>query len=921
MLSVAVARNTRYYTEALTEEAFLGVEERSAWHGEGAARLGLACGSPVQPDVFERLFAGFSPEGETPLVQNAGRANRQSAWDLTFSAPKSFSVLTLLSPEPLARQLRACHREAVKETLDHLEAEHLQTRRGKGGYQRESARLVAALFSHDTSRAADPQIHTHAVILNLGVRKDGTTGSIRSRPFYDQKMLLGQRYRNGLAQRLSQRLGLSLSWNADHTLFEIEAIPPAVCAYFSQRRQQIEETLDRQERAGTAAEAAIAARDTRTAKKCFSAESLRQHWQQAAERLGFGAEQIAALLDTLWRGGTTTTVVFSAAGAHGTGPSREPDATPQTPLEPDLKRWQALAQEGSFDRRDIERVFRRAWEEAWKKWASPTAEAQRLLQEGWLPDGTSLIPLGRLNGWTRYSSAMTLLTEEMVCLHAEKLAGQRTYPVSWDTVREALESAVVRALWERLTRLVTGSDAPASPLLLTEDQRHTLRHLTSGSGDLAFLDAGNGTGRSVTLAVARIAWEKAGYQVQGVALSASGASALQEQTGIASAPMASFRAMAEHLRRLHSGDPLERWLQAGRYLIGRGIWPLARHTVLVVDGAEQLSDRDTLTLLQLARRAQAKLVITGDLRGSSLTSLLASQFGRARLTEPLGPQPDHSDPDPGWRQQMARAALENRILPALEALDERGYILQAKTRADAHKLLIKSWWQQAGRNPEKHLILAPNATEAEQLNRAAQQARQRHGLLGRRKVRLTGVPVWGWLREAPWLYERDRIEFRRTNRGIGVRHGDRGTIRRINYFSRTLTVNLDKGKVVRVPLRQYRDIDLAYAFSVARGAQLRASEHAFILAGGAGQGLEATRVQLTRASRNTYLFTDRNWNEVVYEMGRTDVRPSAVETAVRARNEARREQAIRAKEKDTTSRAEKPREPEWSPTHDLVPHW
>lgn len=311
MLSVAVARNAHYYTDPLTEEAFLGVEERSAWYGEGVALLGLLPGSPVQPEVFERLFAGFSPDGQKPLVQNAGRENRQNAWDLTLSAPKSFSVLTLLAPEPLAQELRACHREAVKETLDHLEGEHLETRRGKGGIHRESARLVAALFSHDTSRAADPQVHTHSVILNLGVREDGTTGSIVSRPFYDEKMALGLHYRNVLAQPLQESLGLLLSWNEDHTLFDIAAVPPDVCAYFSRRRQQIEATLEQRERMGTAAEAAIAACDTRAAKMPLSAESLQQVWQYEAERLGFNTGPIVAAVRAFQEGSLSKSVAYS----------------------------------------------------------------------------------------------------------------------------------------------------------------------------------------------------------------------------------------------------------------------------------------------------------------------------------------------------------------------------------------------------------------------------------------------------------------------------------------------------------------------------------------------------------------------------------------------------------------------------------
>ena len=85
-----------YYLGLAREDYYLsGGEPPGLWHGEGASRLGLS--GVVEPEKFRNLLNGFSPDRLHPLAQNAGRNDRQSGWDLTFSAPKSVSVLWALS--------------------------------------------------------------------------------------------------------------------------------------------------------------------------------------------------------------------------------------------------------------------------------------------------------------------------------------------------------------------------------------------------------------------------------------------------------------------------------------------------------------------------------------------------------------------------------------------------------------------------------------------------------------------------------------------------------------------------------------------------------------------------------------------------------------------------------------------------------
>ena len=93
MLSIAALSGGQgnYYLKLARDDYYLkGGEPPGRWLGEGASALGLT--GQVQRAEFKNLLRGYSRDGETPLIQNAGKPNHQSGWDLTFSVPKSVSV-------------------------------------------------------------------------------------------------------------------------------------------------------------------------------------------------------------------------------------------------------------------------------------------------------------------------------------------------------------------------------------------------------------------------------------------------------------------------------------------------------------------------------------------------------------------------------------------------------------------------------------------------------------------------------------------------------------------------------------------------------------------------------------------------------------------------------------------------------------
>ena len=270
MLSIGAmsGNQSEYYTRLAQQDYYLsGGEPEGYWRGKGASAMRL--GKLVKPRVLGRLFHGYSPSNKK-LVQNAGKPNRQPGWDLTFSAPKSVSVLWSQADSKLRNNIQAAHRQAVDKTIEFIEERFAESRVGKGGTERVKAKLVVAAFEHSCSRALDPQLHTHSLVLNLGVCNDGKVRTITSKDLYRAKMLSGAFYRCELANQLISKCGLQLTrplnnQNAKQAWFEVAGIPLDLVKHFSKRRTQILDSL-KARGLETASAASFAALATRSAK-------------------------------------------------------------------------------------------------------------------------------------------------------------------------------------------------------------------------------------------------------------------------------------------------------------------------------------------------------------------------------------------------------------------------------------------------------------------------------------------------------------------------------------------------------------------------------------------------------------------------------------------------------------------------------
>jgi conjugative relaxase-like TrwC/TraI family protein len=268
-------RRDDYYTR--------GVEPPGRWAGQGADRLSLR--GPVTRAEFEGALGGLDPKTGDRLVQHGGRGRDHSAgWDMTFSAPKSVSVLWALSEGPDRRMVEQAHQSAVLAATAHLERTAAWARRGRAGTVREqTAGLLMAQFDHHTSRESDPQLHTHCFVFNLAPRRDGSWGAIVSRELYKAQKDAGTLYRRELGGAL-ERLGYRLDRQKDG--FRVAAIPRDIERAFSKRRQAIEEAA-RIHGYKTPKGMELATLRTRRAKREAKLNGLFKTWQAEARALGF----------------------------------------------------------------------------------------------------------------------------------------------------------------------------------------------------------------------------------------------------------------------------------------------------------------------------------------------------------------------------------------------------------------------------------------------------------------------------------------------------------------------------------------------------------------------------------------------------------------------------------------------------------
>lgn len=809
MLSIGklAAGQESYYLDSVAsgiEDYYTGAGEAPGrWVGAAAQDLGLA--GEVAAEDLRAVIAGLDPITGTRLA----RANRKlPGFDLTFSAPKSVSVLWALATPATSAAVVEAHEAAVEAALGYLEREAAVVRRGRNGvHQLPASGLVAAAFRHRTSRAGDPQLHTHLVVANAGRGPDGRWGALDGRLLYGHARTAGFLYRAQLRHELTTRV--DVSWDPPKRgIAEIAGLPAPLLRLFSRRRVEIEEALaDRGLSSADASRVATLA-TRRTKDRGVDGDSLRDQWRTRAAEAGFA--HVAP---------------FELTSANRADPERglpaphdefipEPGefgAVPcELPAQEELISTHQCVEMGSFVR-----------------WAEPLTEHDSTFNRR---DALQAAATDASQGAT-VEQLEAAVDAFLICGQVVSIGDDLyTTPEILDMERHILAAAEER----RAAGVATVADATiqgvwAERPTLSLEQRTMVRRLTQSGAGVEVVAGRAGAGKTFALDAARAAWAAENIAVIGCALSARAAAELQAGSGITSATIDALLGALDH--------------PEGH---------LPTRAVVIVDEAGMVDTRRLSRLVTHINRANGKLVLVGDPRQlpeigpGGVFAALPARIGAVELVE------NRRQRHPGERHAVVELR-EGRAAKAIERLSQHGRVVTAATAPAARARLVGDWLA-ARDDGQDAVMIASRHKDVNDLNDTARQA-----LLHRGDVAGPAVDANGRHFAAG-----DRVMALRNNRRLGLTNGHRGTVLAAHVEAHGLSVAWDTGTTTVVPRAYLQAGHLTHGYALTiHKAQGMTCDAAFVL-GDDRLYAEAGYTALTRARHQNRLYavtTDHDRDE------------------------------------------------------------
>ena len=179
------------------------------------------------------------------VVRRGGHRRAVAGFDLTFSPPKSVSVLWAAAPSEGRQAIWDAHHEGVAAAMRFVAREAALSRTGYGGVRQvNTTGLVTASFDHRMSRAGDVHVHTHTATLNRVRCADGEWRALDGRALYRVAAAAGAIYDRVRETALERDLGVRHRLDPASGAREIVGVDAEVRRLFSTRRVQIEGRLD-----------------------------------------------------------------------------------------------------------------------------------------------------------------------------------------------------------------------------------------------------------------------------------------------------------------------------------------------------------------------------------------------------------------------------------------------------------------------------------------------------------------------------------------------------------------------------------------------------------------------------------------------------------------------------------------------------
>ncbi|WP_235529240.1 MobF family relaxase [Phycicoccus sp. Root101] len=731
--------------------------------GAGLAGLrggaGVEPGSQVSEEQLWRMLGmlqdpvtgeqlGRPPTGQGMVfVDHLGRVRKAkqsvAGFDLTFSAPKSVSVAWALADEPTRARIQAAHRRALQAVIAYGEAQVFATRTGHAGAISEDVRgVVATAFDHWDSRAGDPQLHTHVVVLNrVQSVVDGKWRTLDSKALFRAAVGMSELYNGVLADELTR--DLEWAWAPESRArsaepkWEVDGVGKELREEFSQRSSVIERAKDELVEAFVAshgrqpiAREVIALRQqatlaTREVKQVKSLAELVRSWRARARDF-IGDDQQAWVAHLA--GGHTQKLVTArdlgdgiladaATLVVGKVADKRSTFTRANLLAEAHRQLHGVRFATPADRIDVaERTATLAADRAVMLTPAEAVHAPEHLRR---PDGSSML---------RARNSEVYATQELLDAEARLLAaGQAT---DAPTVTTSVAAKLGRMLM------------PGKEHVLSPEQAHAVATVVTSGRRLDVLVGAAGTGKSTTMAGVRAAWEAehGPGSVVGLAPSAAAAEVLADAVGVPTENTAKWISehrslperearLREYAARLAGAYPSQATrqlqLQARAELAAYRRWALRRGQLVIVDEASMAATKDLDHITAAATKAGAKVLLVGDwaqlspVQAGGAFKLLADAAGQGVATLHDVRRFRHE-----WERD---ATLRLRVgdITVAEEYAAHGRV-ESGARADMLDLLFDAWLtdQRAGRSS---LMVAADADTVHELNARSQAWRLNAG--------------------------------------------------------------------------------------------------------------------------------------------------------------------------------------------------
>lgn len=788
-----------YYSEAGSAPAQAWVKGENA---AGYARLlGVEQGQILNGGEVASWFNKVtSPKGDK--LGRALRADGVPGFDLTFCAPKSVSVLWGLSGRDQVRAIvDQAHSAAVSTALDYLNTHAAYTRlwdESETLIVDKTLGLSGVKYEHRTSRAGDPHVHSHVLLANRQLCADGKARALDGVSLYHEARAAGMLYQAALREELTRHLGVTWGAVTNGQADIVGLDDRGLLEAFSTRTTEISQWEEKNSLPHNYQLQRVGQKTTRQVKDVdASVSELETRWAKHEEAVA-RVEQIIADADT---------------AESPTAPQTQVLPTPEAVLA------EVITERSTFTRADV------------------VEKCAEMIPVGALTVD-EIVEFAEVTATQALESVALSVTPERA-REVDKTQREGSQRFTTDVVIEEVNRGIDLATTRTHNAVVAASIQPVEGVL-SPAQARAMTAVVSSDFLASVVVAPAGAGKTSSLKAARQVWEQAGRTVVGLAPTGKAADVMVgEQVAHESSTIA---------RALYGTQDLSPAQVAAK--LG---WD--RSTVVVVDEAGMVSTPDVVRLLEIARAADARMVLVGDPQQYGAVKARSGML--ATLAYEL---PDAVELTEVFRQRDAaeRAASIQLRSGDKESIKRAGqwYMLNDRLFAGSVTAMLDdalAGWSADTAAGKDSLLVAVTGEQVQALNAGAQKIRAERGELDLSEAR--ELSTGQWLHAGDVLLSRKNDYDLTTSAGDVVRNGQRWRVDQLHGDGSISVTRLDETRARAVlPAAYLRESgQLGYA-STGHSAQGATVDVARVVAGAGQVDRASVYVPLTRGREGNYLY-------------------------------------------------------------------